>query len=83
MSATKDYFIALAESLFVKNQLGFFDFDKPMEEEFEEERFEVIKGNYKTIITLRFNKEGRPVSHFYESTLINEDERLDKGGDPW
>lgn len=81
MSATKDYFIRLAESLFVKNQLGFLDFDRPIPDEYEVEEFEIIKGNYKTIVTLRFNKEGYPVSHGYETRTLYDEERTDKGTD--
>lgn len=74
MKRSKDFFIQLAEEFMFKNQLGFFDFDKPTEEQYEVEEFEVTKGDYKTIITFKFNKQGYPVSHMYESRLIPTEE---------
>ncbi len=40
----------------VKNQ------HKPQAEEFVDEEFEVVKGNFKTNITVRFNKKGYAIS---------------------
>lgn len=37
------------------------------EQDFTEETFEVIKGDTKTTIVYRFNKEGFPVSHYHKS----------------
>lgn len=43
------------------------------EENLEEEQFEVIKGNYKTIISYKFNKEGYPVMRSHEVVkILNE-----------
>lgn len=83
MSLTKDYFIKLAEELFYKNQLGFLDYDKPTPE-YTVEEFEVTRGNYKTIVTLRFNKEGYPISHGFETIQVKDEERTDKKRNtPW
>lgn len=70
-----DIFVSLAEQLFYKNQLGFFDFDKEIED-LEEEEFEVVKGDFKTIITLKFNKEGFPVSRKFETLNIRDENRI-------
>ncbi len=79
MSLTSDYFIAIAEKLYMGNQLGFLDFDRRTED-LEVEEFEVNKGNYKTIITFKFNKQGYPVSHSYQATLVpnKEEEEINK-----
>ena len=86
MSKTKEYFIELAESLFRKNQLGILDHYEPTEE-YEVEEFEIVKGNYKTIVTLRFNKEGYPVSHGYETRLKEDEKRIEElnqgSNHPW
>lgn len=79
-----DLFIQMAEELFYKNQLGFFDFDKPTPE-YEVEEFVIEKGNYKTIVTLRFNDEGYPISHGYQVIPKEEDKdekRIEQTGDP-
>ena len=38
----------------------------------EEETVEFDKGNYKTVVKVRFNSKGYPILHYVESTLKEE-----------
>lgn len=42
----------------------------------ETEEFEVVKGDYKTVITVKFNKRGYPISYGYETTAISAENQL-------
>lgn len=48
------------------------------EKDLEEEKFEVVKGNYKTTILCKFNKKGYMVSHSVVSEYVpsQEEEQL-------
>ncbi len=68
MGKMKEEFIRLAEERFLQSSLfdlmGFVSRD----EQLREEKFDLTRGDYKTTVTIKFNKDGRPVMHSLEST---------------
>jgi len=71
MSKTKDYYMRLFEKNFW--EIPWTDMVLDFQE-LEKETFEVVKGNVKTTITYRFNKQGYPVSHTHHSEVILSEE---------
>lgn len=66
MGRMKEEFIKMAEDRFQESSLfELMGFVKP--EKYEEEVVEVVRGNYKTTVTIRFDREGLPISHVIES----------------
>lgn len=68
------------EKMFEEFSLGnIFNFEEYTDELFddyedlEEEKFEVVKGDYKTLITCKFNKKGFMVSHSFSSEYIKSE----------
>lgn len=57
MGRMKEEFIKMAEDRFQESSLfELMGFVKP--EKYEEEVVEVVRGNYKTTVTIRFDREG-------------------------
>lgn len=71
MSKIKDYYMRLFEKNFW--EMPWLDMAIDFQE-LEKETFEVIKGNVKTTITYRFNKQGYPVSHTHQSEILLSEE---------
>lgn len=77
MGRSKDLFMEMMEGLLwdtpllrMKQLLEKYDTENA--EQLEEEKFEVVKGDYKTLITCKFNKKGYLVSCISESELVEK-----------
>lgn len=74
MRRNKDLFLELMESFFGRSV---FDEEFYTSDNFQEESFEVNKGNYKTIVTCKFDKSGRPVGTGFRSEYVpTEQEKI-------
>lgn len=70
----------LFEEFLSKLDFNFYDeMFKPLDKEiYESEQFEVTKGQYKTVITVKFNKKGFPVYNTYETVFIGDEDNKSK-----
>lgn len=85
MAKNKDWFTHMRENWWDSSKINTIlkeasTYLESLDSELEEEKFEVNKGNYKTIITYKFNKKGYPVSSRHEVTLImgEKEKRLEE-----
>lgn len=66
MGKMKEEFIKLAEERFMASDL-FSMMGFTVKESFNEEKISLDRGEYKNTLTIKFNKDGYPVSHQLES----------------
>jgi hypothetical protein len=68
MGRMKEEFIKMAEQRFLQSSLFDLMGFVVKEEELKEETFTLNRGDYKTTIIVKFDKNGRPVMHSLQSS---------------